>query len=60
MAAAINEIRPMVKELRILGSYPAAVLNHSCWNNDMYQDGHVIMLKNKLLKGLNNVEQKQS
>ncbi|MFE1708226.1 prephenate dehydratase, partial [Acinetobacter baumannii] len=26
VAAAINEIRPMVKELRILGSYPAAVL----------------------------------
>lgn len=26
VAAAINDIRPMVKELRILGSYPAAVL----------------------------------
>lgn len=26
VAAAINDIRPMVKEIRILGSYPAAVL----------------------------------
>ncbi len=26
----------------------------------MHQDGHVIMLKNKLLKGLNHFEQKQS
>lgn len=30
------------------------------WNNDMHQDKHVIMLKNKLLNGLNNFEQKQS
>jgi chorismate mutase/prephenate dehydratase len=26
VAAALNEIRPTVKELRVLGSYPAAVL----------------------------------
>ncbi len=53
VAAAINDIRPMVKELRIL--ILLLFSNHSCWNNGMYQ--HVIMLKNKLLRGLNNFEQ---
>jgi prephenate dehydratase len=41
VAAALEEIRPMVKELRVLGSYPIAVFNSFI----LWIDGHLSISK---------------